>query len=83
MTVINPPERKLTKLPELANSLLHKAFFSDNGFFGSVDKSFLNQTTLYLRKKKMEFLKSIFASNTEIYSKFKKRPNNFELENIM
>ena len=71
MTVINPPERKLTKLPELANSLLHKAFFSDNGFFGSVDKSFLNQTTLDLRKKKMEFVKSIvyciIQNNVRIY----------------
>ena len=31
---------------------LHKAFFSDDRFLDSVHKSFLNQTTLDLRKEK-------------------------------
>ena len=31
---------------------LHKALFSDNQFLDSVHKSFSNQTTLNLRKKK-------------------------------
>ena len=35
---------------------LHKAFFSDNRFFDSYHKSFLNQTTLDLRKEKWSFL---------------------------
>ena len=54
---------------------IHKAFLSDNQLlesvkvvwthtqviFESVYKSFLNQTTLYLRKEKMKFLKSRVA----------------------
>ena len=36
---------------------LHKAFFSDDRFLDSLHKSSLNQTTLDLRKKKMDFLK--------------------------
>jgi len=35
---------------------LHKAFFSDDQFLDSLHKSFLNQTTLDLRKKKWTFL---------------------------
>ena len=35
---------------------LHKAFFSDDLFSDSVHKSFLNQATLDLRKKKWGFL---------------------------
>ena len=35
---------------------LHKAFFSDDQFLDSYHKSFLNQTTLDLRKKKWGFL---------------------------
>ena len=35
---------------------LHKAFFSDDRFLDSLHKSFLNQTTLDLRKKKWTFL---------------------------
>ena len=31
---------------------LHKAFFSDDWFLDSLHKSFLNQATLDLRKKK-------------------------------
>ena len=40
---------------------LHKAFFSDNQFFNSVHKSFLNQTTLDLRKEKWSFLNREFT----------------------
>ena len=35
---------------------LHKTFFSDDQFLESVHKSFLNQTTLDLRKEKWGFL---------------------------
>ena len=35
---------------------LHKAFFSDDRFLDSLHKSFLNQTTLDLRKEKWTFL---------------------------
>ena len=35
---------------------LHKTFFSDDQFLGSLHKSFLNQTTLDLRKEKWNFL---------------------------
>ena len=35
---------------------LHKAFFSDDQFLDSQHKSFLNQTTLDLRKEKWTFL---------------------------
>ena len=34
---------------------LHKAFFSDDRFSDSLHKSFLNQTTLDLRKEKWTF----------------------------
>jgi hypothetical protein len=40
---------------------LHKAFFSDDRFSISVHKSFLNQTTLDLRKEKWSFLNQDFA----------------------
>ena len=40
---------------------LHKAFFSDNRFLDSYHKSFLNQTTLDLRKKKWSFLNREFT----------------------
>ena len=35
---------------------LHKTFFSDERFLDSYHKSFLNQTTLDLRKEKWTFL---------------------------
>ena len=35
---------------------LHKTFFSDDRFLDSLHKSFLNQTTLDLRKEKWTFL---------------------------
>ena len=37
---------------------LNKAFFSDDRFLDSLHKSFLNQTTLALKKGKIDFLKS-------------------------
>ncbi len=40
---------------------LHKAFFSDDRFLDSLHKSFLNQTTLYLRKEKWTFLNQEFT----------------------
>jgi hypothetical protein len=40
---------------------LHKAFFSDNRFLDSYHKSFLNQTTLDLRKEKWSFLNREFT----------------------
>ena len=40
---------------------LHKAFFSDNWFLDSLHKSFLNQTTLDLRKEKWTFLNREFT----------------------
>jgi hypothetical protein len=40
---------------------LHKAFFSEDRFLGSLHKSFLNQTTLDLRKEKWTFLNQEFA----------------------
>ena len=40
---------------------LHKAFFSDDQFLDSLHKSFLNQTTLNLRKKKWTFLNREFT----------------------
>ena len=40
---------------------LHKAFFSDNQFLDSYHKSFLNQTTLDLRKEKWIFLNREFT----------------------
>ena len=40
---------------------LHKAFFSDNRFLDSLHKSFLNQTTLDLRKEKWTFLNREFT----------------------
>ena len=40
---------------------LHKAFFSDDRFLNSVHKSFLNQTTLDLRKEKWSFLNREFT----------------------
>ena len=46
---------------------LHKAFFSDDQFLDSLHKSFLNQTTLDLRKEKWTFLNQEFT-----VSKFKK-----------
>jgi len=40
---------------------LHKAFFSDDQFLDSYHKSFLNQTTLDLRKEKWTFLNQEFT----------------------
>ena len=40
---------------------LHKAFFSDDWFLDSLHKSFLNQTTLDLRKEKWTFLNREFT----------------------
>jgi hypothetical protein len=40
---------------------LHKAFFSDDRFLNSLHKSFLNQTTLDLRKEKWSFLNREFT----------------------
>ena len=40
---------------------LHKAFFSDDRFFDSLHKCFLNQTTLNLRKEKWTFLNREFT----------------------
>ena len=40
---------------------LHKAFFSDDRFLDSLHKSFLNQTTLDLRKEKWTFLNREFT----------------------
>ena len=40
---------------------LHKAFFSDDRFLDSLHKSFLNQTTLNLRKEKWTFLNGEFT----------------------
>ena len=40
---------------------LHKAFFSDNRFLDSLHKSFLNQTTIDLRKEKWTFLNREFT----------------------
>ena len=43
---------------------LHKAFFSDDRFLDSLHKSFLNQTSLDLRKKKWTFLNQDFTVST-------------------
>ena len=40
---------------------LNKAFFSDDRFLDSLHKSFLNQTTLNLRKEKWTFLNREFT----------------------
>ena len=40
---------------------LHKAFFSDDQFLDSLHNSFLNQTTLDLRKEKWTFLNREFT----------------------
>ena len=40
---------------------LHKVFFSDDRFLDSLHKSFLNQTTLDLRKEKWTFLNQEFT----------------------
>ena len=40
---------------------LHEAFFSDDRFLDSLHKSFLNQTTLDLRKEKWTFLNREFT----------------------
>ena len=40
---------------------LHEAFFSDDWFLESLHKSFLNQTTLDLRKEKWTFLNREFT----------------------
>jgi hypothetical protein len=39
----------------------HKAFFSDDRFVDSLNKSFLNQTTLDLRKEQWNFLNREFT----------------------
>ena len=51
---------RFKKDPELQIHL-HKAFFSDNRFLDSYHKSFLNQTTLDLRKEKWSFLNREFT----------------------
>ena len=40
----------------------HKAFFSDDQFLDPLHKSFLNQTTLDLRKEKCTFLNREFTT---------------------
>ena len=40
---------------------LHQAFFLDDRFLDSLHKSFLNQTTLDLRKEKWSFLNGEFT----------------------
>ena len=40
---------------------LHKAYFGGNRFLDSLHKSFLNQTSLDLRKKKWTFLNQDFT----------------------
>jgi hypothetical protein len=47
---------------------LHKAFFSDDRFLDSLHKSFLNQTTLDLRKEKWTFLNRDFTVLIKIKS---------------
>ena len=42
---------------------VHKAFFLDNRILDSVHKSFLNQTTLDLRKEKWSFLNRDWQTN--------------------
>ena len=44
---------------------LHKAFFSDDRFLDSYHKSFLNQTTLDLRKEKWSFLNREFTVQSQ------------------
>ena len=46
---------------------LHKAFFSGNRFLDSLHKSFLNQTSLDLRKKKWTFLNQDFTVLLDMY----------------
>ena len=41
--------------------LLHKTFFIDDRFLDSYHKSFLNKTTLDLRKEKWSFLNQEFT----------------------
>ena len=48
---------------------LHKAFFSDDQFLDSLHKSFLNQTTLDLRKEKWTFLNREFTVSKNVKSK--------------
>ena len=43
----------------------HKAFFLDDRFLDSLHKSFLNQTTLDLRKEKWTFLNQEFTVPTK------------------
>jgi hypothetical protein len=47
---------------------LHKAFFSDDWILDSLHKSFLNQTTLDLRKEKWTFLNREFTVLISIMS---------------
>ena len=46
---------------------LHKTFFSDDRFLDSLHKSYLNQTTLDLRKEKWTFLNRELFDLTKIY----------------
>ena len=45
---------------------LHKAFFGGNRFLDSLHKSFLNQTSLDLRKKKWTFLNQEFTVSLKV-----------------
>ena len=72
-TTINSRFKKVLKL----QIHLHEAFFSDERFLDSLHKSFLNQTTLDLRKEKMDFLKPRVYCTTFILGDFiKKRTQN-------
>jgi hypothetical protein len=57
VTTVNSRFKKDLKL----QIQLHKAFFSDDRFLDSLHKSFLNQTTLDLRKEKWTFLNREFT----------------------
>ena len=52
----------------------HKAFFSDDRFLDSLHKSFLNQTTIDLRKEKWTFLNREFTvlHRTKVRWRFRK-----------
>ena len=56
-STVNSQFRKYLKL----QIYLNKAFFSDDRFLDSLHKSFLNQTTLDLRKEKWTFLNREFT----------------------
>ena len=68
-TTINSRFKKVLKL----QIHLHEAFFSDERFLDSLHKYFLNQTTLDLRKEKMDFLKPRVYCTTFILGDFIKK----------